>query len=215
MAVVLLWAPAAAHAGDSLPDKPQRLLLLGKVWAQAKFFHPTIATTNVDWDGALLAAIPKVEAAKTVAELRRCERFSYHPGIVVRTLRETVDHVTVKGHHLATRAPFEGRAERVYLAAGAIPTTGILLRSLGVYDRPLAMKDSQYFLLPLVMPRGVPGVRHERLHTLSQIFMEVIDPAVSRHAIHLQIYSYCDPIGKAVRRAMVLREVLGAPVALR
>ena len=92
--------------------------------------------------------------AKTVAELRRCERFSYHPGIVVRTLREAVDHVTVKGHHLATRAPFEGRAERVYLAAGAIPTTGILLRSLGVYDRPLAMKDSQYFLLPLVMPRS-------------------------------------------------------------
>jgi len=28
-----------------------------------KFFHPYLAYRNIDWDGALIAAIPKVKAA--------------------------------------------------------------------------------------------------------------------------------------------------------
>ena len=141
-------------------------------------------------------------SSKTVADLRRCDRFSYEADAVVERVREVGDHVVLSGRHRVSGAPFERSASRAYLAAGAIPTTGILLRSLSAYDRTIRMKDSQYFLLPVLLPRGVRGVRQEQTQTLSQIFLELLDPSVSQHAVHLQIYSYSESIGKALRNAM-------------
>jgi hypothetical protein len=41
----------------------RRLITLFKLWGAVKFFHPYLAYRNIDWDGALIAAIPKVKAA--------------------------------------------------------------------------------------------------------------------------------------------------------
>ena len=48
---------------------------------------------------------------------------------------------------LAGRLAWQG--SRVFLAAGTIATTRILLRSLAAYEQTAWLKDSQYFLLPL------------------------------------------------------------------
>jgi len=46
-----------------------RLIGLAKLWAAVKFFHPYLAyRDNIDWDAALIRAIPKVDAARTPAE---------------------------------------------------------------------------------------------------------------------------------------------------
>lgn len=58
-----------AHA-DPLPDRTERVVGLGRVWAKAKFFHPYLAYKDIDWDAALVAAIPKAEAATSIAEYR-------------------------------------------------------------------------------------------------------------------------------------------------
>jgi C-terminal processing protease CtpA/Prc len=42
-----------------------RLVALGKLWGTVKYFHPYLAYRKIDWDGALAAAIPKVNAAKS------------------------------------------------------------------------------------------------------------------------------------------------------
>jgi C-terminal processing protease CtpA/Prc len=42
-----------------------RLVGLAKVWGAVKFFHPYLAYREIDWDKALVEAIPKVNAAKT------------------------------------------------------------------------------------------------------------------------------------------------------
>jgi hypothetical protein len=63
------------------------------------------------------------------------------------------------------------------------------------------MKDSQYFLLPLLLTKHIGKVREERLHALSQVFLELLDPEISPHTVHLQVYSYNDLIGKAVRKS--------------
>src|SRR5207253_311792 len=112
------------------------------------------------------------------------------------------ERVVVTGHHRVTGAPFEFAAPRVYLAAGPVPTTGILLRSLPLHDRAVRMKDSQYFLLPVALARRVGNVRGERLHALSQVFLEIFDPEISRHTVHLQVYSFNDLIGKVVRKSL-------------
>lgn len=50
-------------------DQPTRLAALAKVWGLVKYFHPQVADGAVDWDQALLDAIPRVKAATTRAEL--------------------------------------------------------------------------------------------------------------------------------------------------
>ena len=42
-----------------------RLVGLAKVWGTVKYFHPYLAYRDIDWDKALVEAIPKVNAAKT------------------------------------------------------------------------------------------------------------------------------------------------------
>src|SRR5262245_1387695 len=46
----------------------ERLAGLAKVWGAVKFFHPYLAYKEIDWDKALVEAIPKVAAAKTPHE---------------------------------------------------------------------------------------------------------------------------------------------------
>src|SRR5262245_12992999 len=64
------------------------------------------------------------------------------------------------------------------------------------------MKDSQYFLVPLAMMKSAGNVRDEMLQTLSQLFVEILDPEISPYTVHLQLYSYNDLIGQAVRKAL-------------
>lgn len=45
-----------------------RLVGLAKVWGAVKYFHPFLAYRDIDWDKALIEAIPKVEAATTPTE---------------------------------------------------------------------------------------------------------------------------------------------------
>lgn len=139
---------------------------------------------------------------QNLPDLRRAGEFRYQPDVVVRAVRESANSVSISGYHRVTRAPLEFEAERVYLAAGVIPTTGILLRSLRAYDRPVFISDSQYFLLPVALAKRVPHVRREPLHALSQLYVEIIDPAVSAHTVHLQVYSYNDLIGRIVSGAL-------------
>jgi C-terminal processing protease CtpA/Prc len=48
----------------------ERLAGLGRLWGAAKFFHPFLAYKELDWDGALVKAVPLVKAARTPGEYR-------------------------------------------------------------------------------------------------------------------------------------------------
>jgi hypothetical protein len=45
-------------------------------------------------------------------------------------------------------------------------------------------------------------VQTEALYTLSQLFIELDRPQISRRSVHLQIYTYSDLIGQAVRKSL-------------
>jgi hypothetical protein len=87
----------------------------------------------------------------------------------------------------------------VYLACGVMATTRILLESLQAYNTRVVVKDSQYFLLPMLHYDGVPGVMDEALHTLGQVYVEVFDEALSKNTIQLQFYTYNDFYVSAMR----------------
>jgi choline dehydrogenase-like flavoprotein len=139
---------------------------------------------------------------QTVLQLQVDERFSYQPDVVVTKVEEDADRVLIRGYDRLNRNPIEVKADRVYLAAGVISTTGILLRSMAAYERPIMMKDSQYFLLPLLLTTRIPNVKDERLHTLSQIFLEIFDNKISPHCVHLQVYSFNSLIARKLRKSM-------------
>ena len=139
---------------------------------------------------------------QTLAQLKHAGDFRYQPDVIVRAVQESADGVKISGYHRVTREPLEFEAERVYLAGGVIPTTGILLRSLQAYDRPVPIKDSQYFLLPVALTKRISNIRHEALHALSQLYLEILDPKVSPYTVHLQVYTYNDLIGRTVSGAM-------------
>ncbi len=66
---VVLASFASAHA-EKLPDKSDRVVAMSRVWAKVKFFHPYLTYKDLDWDAAFVAALPKVEAATTIAEYK-------------------------------------------------------------------------------------------------------------------------------------------------
>jgi len=51
-------------------ERINRLSGLFRLWGVVKFFHPYVVRGGVDWDAALLRAIPRVEAAETVEAYR-------------------------------------------------------------------------------------------------------------------------------------------------
>jgi len=68
--VVALALLTCASAGAETPDRVDRLVGLARLWAAVKFFHPQLATRDLDWDGALIRAIPAVEKAADAASYR-------------------------------------------------------------------------------------------------------------------------------------------------
>jgi ferredoxin len=154
-------------------------------------------------------------SADTVRELRTDKNFTYERDVIVTKLRENSEKVFIEGFHRETCAPLSFEADRAYLAAGVIPTAQILLRSQNAYDQPLTLRDSQYFLFPLVLARRTRDVPAEALYTLSQLFIELSNPKISRRSVHLQIYTYSDIIGQAVRKSLGPLKMFARPLEER
>jgi choline dehydrogenase-like flavoprotein len=141
-------------------------------------------------------------SAFTVREMLADKKISYHGNVIVKQVREQGKKIIIEGVDWRTNAPLKFEGARGYLAAGVVPTAQIFLRSQAAYDRPLILRDSQYFMLPLLTARRTPDVQTEAFYTLSQIFLEICQPRVSAHTVHLQLYMHSDIIGSAVRQSL-------------
>jgi choline dehydrogenase-like flavoprotein len=131
-------------------------------------------------------------SADSLSALKRNPNFRYMPDCLVKRLEETPTGVRIDAISRTTGRPMAFVGDRVYLAAGPIGSTQILLESLQAFDTPVPLLDSCLFLLPLLRYRSAGNVQTERLHTLAQAFIEIEDPSVSSRLVHAQIYSYND-----------------------
>jgi choline dehydrogenase-like flavoprotein len=139
-----------------------------------------------------------------IDDLRRFENFHYQPGVVVKKLLEKRDEVRIELEELRKNRKTELKGEKVFLACGTVSTTKILLDLAEAYDTPLEMKDAQYFLFPLLRFQKTSNLAGEKLHTLSQIFIEILSPEVSPKRVHLQIYTYSDLFQVSIRKSLSL-----------
>lgn len=69
--LLIAWSAALAVAPPSRAEeaRTRRLEALCRVWAAAKYVHPAMLTREIDWDGALMRAIPRVRDAATDVDL--------------------------------------------------------------------------------------------------------------------------------------------------
>jgi len=69
LTVIVFNLVGSAEQTPGEPTRIDRLVALAKLWAAVKYFHPYLAyRDNIDWDGALVRAIPKVDAARDRVE---------------------------------------------------------------------------------------------------------------------------------------------------
>ncbi|MEO8723537.1 MAG: GMC oxidoreductase [Sphingobium sp.] len=138
--------------------------------------------------GLIFNAAVQVERLAAEGSLR------YQGGVIVTGFSEHGDGVTVH----STQGVFEG--ERLFIAAGVLPTAQLALGSLGLADRWLTILDSQHFYLPMLQRWSSGHPAHEPRHTLAQMFWEIDDPAVDPHIVHAQLYTYNDTYAPDMER---------------
>jgi hypothetical protein len=136
--------------------------------------------------------------ALTLRRLIEEKKVTYLDRHVVEKLEPTADGVTIHARDLEKSQPVSFSAQRVFVGAGVLPTAWLTLKSLGAFDEPVQMLDSQYFIYPFFRLRRTPDVEKEALHSLVQAFVEIDDPAISRHLVHLEIFSYSDFLKRAL-----------------
>lgn len=148
-------------------------------------------------------------SASTVRAMQRWKGFTYLPGVLVERFEEQPDGVRILGRKIEDGSAFLFRAERAFIAAGAVHTTGLVLASTGARDREVDLLDSQYFMVPLVTPRASGHVLGQDMHALSQLALELRDQSISKHHVHLLLYTFND----LFRRALEKLPLLGTPLA--
>jgi ferredoxin len=148
-------------------------------------------------------------SAQTLRRVIADGLIDYRPGHVVERFESSGAGVTVHARDSAGNAT-SLRAVRVFVGAGVIPSASLALNSLRIFDEPVTMLDSQYFIFPFFRFARMRGVDSEPLHSLVQAYLEIDDSRVSRHLVHVEVFSYSDFLRRALM-ATPLRFALWNP----
>jgi hypothetical protein len=120
--------------------------------------------------------------------LIRSGRVEYRPGLVAIAVDEIGREVQVTMRPLASPERLVVRFDRLFIAAGPVNTTRIMLESRRDFDCWIDLKDSQKFLIPLVRLRRAP-FEWPNSNTLAGLFLEAKLHRLHDHWIHMQISS--------------------------
>jgi len=140
-------------------------------------------------------------SAHTLALLERQPGFRYLGGVCVRRFHESAGGVEIEAQDASTGTPLTFEGARLFLGCGCYSTARILLESLGLYGDALTMRESQYFLIPLLHGRVFRRAPEERLQTLSQVCLRLADPAVAARDVQMLIYTYSPLYRDAIARS--------------
>lgn len=125
-------------------------------------------------------------AGDAVEEMAAAGALRYQGSVIVKSFAEHANGVTLS----TSAGKFE--AERLFIAGGVLPTTRLVLGSLGLVGQEVVIQDSQHFYLPMLHRWSTPDPAEEPRHTLAQAFWAIDDPKVERHVVHAQLYTYND-----------------------
>jgi GMC oxidoreductase len=122
----------------------------------------------------------------------------YRSGLFVRSVKEDADQACVEVLDL-NRGLAELTFKAIFIAAGPLNTTAILLRSTGYYDRPVLLKESQKFVMPALRVRAARTAAEQPSITLAAAFIEARILELSDHWVHVQMIPMNDMVLTASR----------------
>ena len=130
-------------------------------------------------------------ARHTLSSLKKNPLFQYHSGVRVDRLSQNKNSIQIDAYDIHHKTPVSFSASQLFLAAGVIMSSYILLKSFSwLSDAELLLDDSQHFLLPGIMFRRIKNVRHSPSHALCHLLYEVVHPEILAESIHMQLYTY-------------------------
>jgi hypothetical protein len=126
----------------------------------------------------------------TLRELEEFPNFSYRRSYFVEEFQEDKGTINVFAKSLETGEKDIFAARRLILAAGALGTGKIALRSLGQYDVRVPLTCNMHFYVPCLHYFSLGKSPKDRCHSLAQLTM-IYDPTGDRqHLVQAQLYSY-------------------------
>ena len=136
-------------------------------------------------------------------ELRQRPGLTYQPGmLVLRWVDQGEQGVEVEAVDLTTGEMVTCRARTVLLAAGALGTTRIVLRSLSHYDRPVPLVCNEHALIPTVRLGGLGDGPEQGVHALAQLTAMIDPTGDQRHLAQAQFYSVTGlPLARLLRES--------------
>jgi len=130
--------------------------------------------------GSIFSTIPMLE------RMIHRQEIDYRSGIFVKSIKEDADKVRLEIVDLADGVR-ELSCKAVFIAAGPLNTTAMLLRSANYFDRPVILKESQKFLVPALRSRAAATAIEKPSVTLAAAFIEAKVPDLSDHWVHVQM----------------------------
>ena len=126
----------------------------------------------------------------TLEELNTYNNFTYSNNILVTTVKETGNYVTVYAQNTYTNEELFFSAKTLILAAGAINTTRIVLKSFEQYTQPIPVILKNNYLIPCIQIKRLGKVTNIKRHSLCQLIVTSTATADISEDIHAQLYSY-------------------------
>ncbi|CAK0776083.1 4Fe-4S ferredoxin-type domain-containing protein [Gammaproteobacteria bacterium] len=121
-----------------------------------------------------------------LTRLVRKNEVQYRAGRIVLELTEKKEGVVVTSRDLSNGNQFRETYDYVFLAAGAIGSTRIVLQSLRNFDTPVDLKHSQKFIIPMIQLRG-DAIQWPEINAFASLFLDFQSSELSPHWIHGQI----------------------------
>lgn len=127
----------------------------------------------------------------TVRELQQYKNFTYfRPYLVKSFSEEESNNVKVVAKSLKNEKYVTFESRRLILAAGALGTTRIVLRSLNQYDVPIPITCNRHTYIPCIHYRGLGKQHKDFCHSLAQLVMFYDPTGDGKHLVVSHLYSY-------------------------
>ena len=140
-------------------------------------------------------------ATQTLEQLLKNPAFSYRKGYYVTRFQEQNDNVQLWAVEIISNQEVQFFTKRLFVACGVLPTSQLVLNSLEYFDKPIHMKDSQHFFLPLLHSwKPKPNPSTEESNSLVQLFLEIIGTNTQEKTAHIQIYTFNDLFAVDMRK---------------
>jgi len=147
--------------------------------------HCGLCFAGCPWD-AIYSTAPRIRALAAGGRIR------YAAGFAAIDLAEDAGGVTLTLAPTAGGAHTTERVDAVFVAAGPINSTRLLLSAARLFDRTVVLKESQKFVVPLLRLSDAPGALDESINTLAAVFYEAKLHGISDHWVHVQMTAIND-----------------------